>query len=447
MSLSSPSTTDHPLTPSQQIVWLHEDLFPDSRAYTFTAALDLYGPLDHEALRSAMRHVIAGHDGLRLHLVPGSFPPRQRVGAPEDPDVEVVDLSGEPEPEAALENLRDALHNRPFELARGPLIRWLLVVLGPGRHRLLQTEHHLVHDGMSFALTLRDLFGAYAALVRGNPPRPLTSRSYVDYLGHPSHTDEDAYARALGHFRSVLDGADFAGPFGAPSTSEGIAGGQLRTSVPADLAAALRERAKRDGHTPFTVLLALFGETVRRWTGRPDFTVGTAVGNRPEGFTDCVGMFVNTLPLRLDLRLPGPARDLLDALTEQLMESLAHHQAPIQRLTRDLGRRSASGLDNPLFSLMFSAHDASLPALDLGGLRVDLVEGMPNGTSRFALDAVLMPDHRRSLTHRDQAPGMLIMWDYQLAFFDHDDVETFAKEHLALLASYLRHPGAPLAQL
>ncbi|WP_331748118.1 condensation domain-containing protein (plasmid) [Streptomyces chartreusis] len=441
-------TTDHALTQSQQIVWLHEDLFPDSRAYTFTAALDLWGPLDHDALRSAMRHVIAGHDGLRLRLVPGTYPPRQRVGEPGPPDFEVVDLSTEPEPEAGLENLRDTLHNRPFELARGPLIRWLLVVLGPERHRLLQTEHHLVHDGMSFVITVRDLFSAYADIMGGSTPRPISSRSYVDYLEHPSHTDEDSYARALGYFRSVLDGADFTSPFGSQSSvMRGIAGGQLRTSVPADLASGLRQRAKRDGHTPFTVLMALFGETVKRWTGRSDFTVGTAVGNRPEGFTDCVGMFVNTLPLRLDLRHSRPTGNVLDLLTEQLMDSLLHHQAPIQRLTRDLGRRSSSGLDNPLFSLMFSAHDAKLTELDLGELRVDLVEGVPNGTSRFALDAVVMPDHRRSLTHRDSKPGMLIMWDYQLAFFDCDDIERFAQDHVALLRSYLRHPNAPLAQL
>lgn len=440
------------LSSSQEIVWLHEQMQPGSRAYNFTAALDLWGPLDTDALRAGLTAVLAHHPGLRLELVTRAEGlPLQRVGARTVPRLRTSDLSAEVDPEAAFRTLLAAEAEEPLDTTEAPLLRWHLVRIGDDHHRLIHVEHHLVHDGHSFAILLRDLFTVYRAHVLGEADAVTlpAAPSYEEHV-HAAEAVRDAgRERGLAFWKQELADAplDLSLPgLARPGARRRHRGGQLRQSIGADLAERLRERAKSDGHTPFSTLLTLFAELLRRHSGHQELMVGTAVGNRPPGFEGTVGMFVNTVPLRLRLDPAAPGTEAVDEVTDVLFRALPHQDVPVQELTRALGRHT-SGADNPLFSVMFSAHDAPLPDVQAPGLEVSLYEGFNTGTTRFDLDLVLLPDDRRVVGEKHGAAGMTLVWDYDADLFGEKIATLLSERLLDLLRGYLDGPDALLADL
>ncbi|MBC2878716.1 MULTISPECIES: non-ribosomal peptide synthetase [Streptomyces] len=440
-----------PLSTSQEIVWLHEQMLPGSRAYNFTATLDLRGDLDEDALRAGLAAVLDRHPGLRLELVETSGGlPGQRIRESCPPRLRTVDLSAEDDPEAAFARLLRTEAETPLDVHEAPLLRWTLARLADGHHRLVHVEHHLVHDGHSFAILLRDLFTVYRAHLTGEPVDLPEAPSYAEHIAAASGPGrEERRAAGLAHWRGELDGATFDLPLPGltrPGARRRHAGAQLRQTVEPELAERLREHSRSQGHTPFSTLLALFAELLRRYAGRTDLVVGTAVGNRPAGFEETVGMFVNTIPLRLRLDPEAGADALVDDVTDGLIRALPHQDMPVQVLTRELGLHT-SGADNPLFDVMFSAHDAVLPETEVPGLDVSLFEGFNTGTTRFDLDLVLIPDDRRMVGPRSGAGGMTLVWDYDRDLFDEETARLLADRFLRLVRAYLDAPSAPAAAL
>ncbi|MFE9845083.1 non-ribosomal peptide synthetase [Streptomyces goshikiensis] len=438
-----------PLSSSQEIVWLHEQMQPGSRAYNFTASLDLWGTLDTGALHRGLAATLARHPGLRLELVAstGSVP-AQRVAPQCAPRLHTVDLSTEEDPEAAFARLLRTEAESPLDTFEAPLIRWTLVRLAGRHHRLIHVEHHLIHDGHSFAILLDDVFRVYRAHVLGENPELPPAPSYADHVR--AQAAGAAYApESLDFWRAALSDQQYDLPLPGltrPGAHRRHHGGQLRQTIGADLAERLRGHTRARGLTPFATLLGLFAELLRRHSGRSRMVIGTAVGNRPRGYEDAVGMFVNTIPLPLALDGAVPAQDTMDEVTDTLIRALPHQDVPVQELTRALGTHT-SGTGNPLFSVMFSAHDAPLPEIDVPGLDITLFEGFNTGTTRFDLDVVLLPDDRRGVTPRHGSPGMTLVWDYDADLFGEDVARLLAGRFLDLLRAYLDDPGMPLADL
>ncbi|MBM4791642.1 amino acid adenylation domain-containing protein [Streptomyces sioyaensis] len=440
-----------PLSSSQEIVWLHEQVQPGSRAYNFTAALDLWGTLDADALRRGLAATLDRHAGLRLELVAvAGAMPGQRVAEACAPRLRTVDLSGAADPEAAFQELLRTEAETPLDTYEAPLLRWTLVRLADDRHRLIHVEHHLIHDGHSFAILLRDVFTVYRGHVLGEPVALPPASSYADHVRARSTDEASAERRdGLEFWTGALRELSYDMPLPGltrPGSRRRHHGGQLRQSIGADLAERLRAHAKARGLTPFATLLGLFTELLRRHSGRAQMVVGTAVGNRPRGFEDAVGMFVNTIPLPLRLDPAAPAEESMDEVTDTLFRALPHQEVPIQELTRALGLHT-SGADNPLFSVMFSAHDAELPEIEVPGLDITLFEGFNTGTTRFDLDVVLLPDDRRGVGPRHGAAGMTLVWDYDADMFGEDVAKLLAGRFLDLLRAYLDAPGTALADL
>ncbi|MGW6913454.1 non-ribosomal peptide synthetase [Kitasatospora sp. NPDC054939] len=439
------------LSSSQEIVWLHEQMLPGSRAYNFTAALDLWGTLDTDALRAGLDAVVAHHPGLRLELVPRPEGlPGQRVAGDAGVRLRTSDLSGESDPEAAFRTLLAAEAEEPLDTEQAPLLRWHLVRVADDHHRLIHVEHHLIHDGHSFAVLLRDLFTVYRARVLGEEVELSSAPSYEEHArsladGAASGDRE----RSLAFWKKELDDAPLSVALpglARPGAVRRHRGGQMRQSIGADLAERLRERSVQDGHTPFSTLLTLFAELLRRHSGHRELVVGTAVGNRPVGFEGTVGMFVNTVPLRLRLDPSASGTDAVDEATDVLIRALPHQDVPVQELTRSLGLHT-TGADNPLFSVMFSAHDAPLPDIQAPDLEVSLYEGFNTGTTRFDLDLVLLPDDRRVVGEKHGAAGMTLVWDYDADLFAEETAGLLAGRLLDLLRAYLDRPEAALADL
>ncbi|WFB11201.1 amino acid adenylation domain-containing protein [Streptomyces sp. LX-29] len=439
------------LSTSQEIVWLHEQMLPGSRAYNFTATIDLRGALDEAALRDGLAASLDRHPGLRLELVDSpSGLPGQRVRENCAPRLRTLDLGDAEDPEAAFAELLRSEAETPLDTYEAPLLRWCLVRLGPEHHRLIHVEHHLVHDGHSFAILLRDVFTVYRGRVLNESVALPSAPSYSDHVAAADGGDRAARREAgLAHWRRELADASFDLPLpglARPGARRRHAGGQLRQTIDAELAERLRAHSRAQGHTPFSTLLTLFAELLRRHSGRADLVVGTAVGNRPEGFEQTAGMFVNTIPLRLRLDPAAGADEAVDEVTDGLIRGLPHQDVPVQLLTRELGLHT-TGADNPLFSVMFSAHDAALPEIEVPGLDVSLFEGFNTGTTRFDLDLVLIPDDRRTVGPRRGVAGMTLVWDYDRDLFDEGATRLLSERFLDLLGAYLDSPTAPLAGL
>ncbi|OEJ23547.1 non-ribosomal peptide synthetase [Streptomyces agglomeratus] len=440
-----------PLSSSQEIVWLHEQVQPGSRAYNFTAALDLWGPLDIDALGHGLAATLDRHAGLRLELVAVSGAmPGQQVAEGCAPRLRTVDLTTEPHPEAAFQELLRTEAETPLDTYEAPLLRWTLVRLADQHHRLVHVEHHLIHDGHSFAILLNDVFTVYRGHVLGEPAVLPPASSYADHVDAQARGGDDGARRSgLDFWTAELAGLSYDMPLpglSRPGARRRHHGGQMRQTVGADLAERLREHARLRGLTPFSTLLGLFAELLRRHGGRSQLVVGTAVGNRPRGHEETVGMFVNTIPLPLRLDPAAPAEETMDEVTDVLIRALPHQDVPVQELTRALGLHT-SGADNPLFDVMFSAHDAALPEIDVPGLDITLFEGFNTGTTRFDLDVVLLPDDRRGVGPRHGAAGMTLVWDYDADMFGEEVVRLLAGRFLDLLRAYLDAPGTTLADL
>jgi amino acid adenylation domain-containing protein len=438
------------LSPSQEIVWLHEQVVPGSRSYNFTAFLDVRGPFYVAAFQAALAAVIAHHSGLRLELVDASGAlARQRIREEVEPRFRVSDLSLEPDQDLAFQELLAGEAKEPIDVTEAPLLRWHLVKLDERHHRLIHVEHHLTHDGRSFTILLRDLFTAYRAHLDGGRPELAATRSYEEYVQLVGTASADARARSLKYWKQELRGAPLnvslvgLGDFGAVRRHHGR---QLRLRIEPDVAERLRENCRASGHTPFSTLLTLFGELLHRHSGQNELIIGTAVGNRPVGFEETIGMFVNTLPLRLHLRASAPGAEAVDDVTDTLLRALPHQDVPVQELTRALGAH-ATGSENPLFNVMFSAHDSALPDDETAGLKVALHEAINSGTTRFDLDVVLLPDDRRVVGARSGAAGMILIWDYDADVFGADAVDLLARRFLDLLRAYLADPYCPLGAL
>ncbi|MFH9425024.1 amino acid adenylation domain-containing protein [Streptomyces sp. NPDC017529] len=439
-----------PLSPSQEIVWFHEQLFPGGSAYHFTAVIDLQGRLDTGVLREALARLLDRHPGLRLALTTtGAAPAEQEAASRCTPRFATADLTGAQVGEAPYDKVLREHAVPPFALHEAPLLRWTLVKLSDRHHQLLHTEHHLIHDGRSFAVLLHDLFTLYTGLLKGTAAQLPPARSYEEFLASAASARSAPERRkSIEHWATVLADA----PTGlrlpglARRPARGENGTQLRMGIDVPTASRLREVSRRHGHTPFVTLLTLFGELLRRHSTGSGLVLGTAVDTRPEGFEHTVGMFVNTMPVRLDAAPELPAHEVVDDVAESVVRGLAHADAPIQEVTRALGCYAAD-LRNPLFRAMFSAHDAAMPAFRVPGLDVSVEEGVTFGTARFDIDVVLLPDSRRTVGPKDGQGGMTLVWDYDADFLAQEDVQALHDRLEALLHDYLARPQTPLGML
>jgi hypothetical protein len=444
----------YPLSQSQQIIWLHETLFPDSSTYNFTATITITGALNTPALVRTMSRLLLRHEVLRVSIDDETVPPRQRFAASVEPVVREVDLRGSVEPLQDLRDIRQAQHTEPFDLAKPPPVRWTLARTAENLYQLVHTEHHIIHDGHSFAILLRDLFEVYrfeaghTTTIDLPPPQPYSAALSVIENTGPDH---DALKRRA----TELRGIGLHKPFENCGSPTSATGGSLRTVISPATGAELRTVARRHGQTPFAALLTIFTELIHRATSLTDFIIGSAVGNRPPGFDQCVGMFVNTIPICLASASDKDGISAANETVDTLFRALPYQHIPIHDITRELGFHSTNGFDNPLFNVLFSAHDARIPHVPIDGLTVSAEEGFDSGTSRFTLDVVAILDAQRQVSGSDadadtESPidrGVIMVWDFSTEVFDRPQIEALARHFNAMVAEYIADPRRPMGEL
>jgi amino acid adenylation domain-containing protein len=441
-----------PLSGQQEQIWVLTQLTPDALAYNTQFSLPMRGPVDVNVLEAALTHIVTRHEILRTTFHDGSDGPIQIVHEPWPARVEVVDLTGIPDPDRDTElevRMRTAVATG-FDVATLPLVRWHLFRLAADEWRLLQVEHHFAHDGWSAQLFLAELRDAYAAIITGQqpnlPPLPVQYRDfavwYRAWRETSEHTDQVAYwrDRLSGCPR---DGATFAADRPRP-VARSFRGGRRSVHIPAEVVGALDDLAARHEVSRFAVFLSAFALQVWQHTGEQDIVLGSALVNRRQPGTDrLLGMFVNALPLRVRVDPAVTLGELLrttmtavlgaqDHQDLALLDLLAHLDLP-----RDPGR-------NPLFNLMFAFHDTPRPHLSMGPVQASLVIEH-NATAKGDINVVCVPDPRHP--DGDGFDGMTILWEYDTDLFDPDTAQELLSGFERVLTLLSRSADQPIREL
>ncbi|MGQ5635644.1 MULTISPECIES: amino acid adenylation domain-containing protein [unclassified Streptomyces] len=427
-----------PLSAAQQRLYFLDRLDPGAPTYLLPAAWRFTGPLDIPALRAALGDLVARHEQLRVVFPEHEGVPHQRVLPAGGTQLDVVEVTG-PAGDDRERRLTAAVHAaalRPFDLAREPAFRATLVRAADDDHVLVLAMHHIVSDGWSLGLIVRDLTELYRARTEARAARlPELPLDYTDYAIWQRESDQSA---ALDHWRTRLAGLtplDLPTDHPRPDTP-GSLGATHTLALPPDLSGALADLGRRAGTTPYMTVLAAFQAALAFHSGQRDIAVGTVVANRERAETEqLVGFFVNTLVLRADLSDDPTPAALLARTRERVLEAFSHQSLPFEQVVdalspdRDLAR-------NPLVQVLYTQTDTTGSDLALGQThgtpyRIDLT------TAKFDL----------TLDLRDGDGRTDLVFVYRPDLFAESSVAALARHTLALLEAFRATPDLPLSAI
>ncbi|MBZ4423049.1 non-ribosomal peptide synthase/polyketide synthase, partial [Myxococcus sp. RHSTA-1-4] len=438
-----PRTGELALSFGQQRLWFLAQLEPDSPFYNVAGAVRMEGALDVAVLERSFAELARRHESLRTTFHSEGGRPVQLISPEGKVPVELHDLRGLPaeEREAAARRLSSEVTQRPFNLETGPLMRAALVRMADEDHVLLVTMHHIVSDGWSVDILVRETAALYDAFMSGRQsPLPELPLQYVDFAAwQQSWLKDDVLEAQLGWWRNQLAGAPRALelPTDRPRPAvQTFHGASLPVRLPLAVSEALRTFCLREGVTPFMVLLSAFEALLSRYSGQDDVVVGTPIAGRNRAEMEgVVGLFINTLALRLRVGQAPSFRALVAQAREVTLGAFSHQDVPFEKLVeavqpaRDLGR-------TPLFQVLFAlqnvpASDAEMTKLKLRALDVEV------HTARFDLELNLV----------EGPEGIVGAFIYNTDLFDAATVERMGGHLHTLLEGALARPDAPLAEL
>ncbi len=425
-----------PLSPAQWRLWFLDRHEGVGATYHVPIALRLRGGLDTVALESALTDVVGRHEALRTRFPTIDGEPHQVVAEDAKVVLQVLD------PDTPV----DRVVAQTFDLAEDLLFRAHLRATGPDEHELLLVLHHIVGDGWSTGVLLRDLATAYTARLAGREPgwEPLPVQ-YPDYtlwhrelLGSADDPDS-ALSAQLGYWRDELAGLpeEIALPADRPRTDDNPRGDVVEARLGAATVEALGEVARSTGATLFMVAQAAFAALLARTGAGEDIPVGTVVtGRSEEALDDLVGFFVNTLVLRADVSGDPSLRTLLTRVRDRTLDALGNQDVPFDRLVEELAPVRAPGR-HPLFQVMVLAETAAAGA-DPGfpGL-VTSVEPVGTGAAKFDLTLVL----------REGPAGVTCVLEYAEARFDRSTAESLLARLVRLLDRAAAEPDRSVWEL
>jgi amino acid adenylation domain-containing protein len=430
-----------PLSWAQQRLWFLDRLDASaSAAYHMPAALRLEGELDIAALRASLTEIVRRHENLRTTFVLVDGEPRQCIGAPSHHfDLEEQDCSLQSD---SVERIAAAFFAAPFDLAEGPLIRTRLLRTAPDRHVLLINQHHIISDGWSIRVLVRELSALYAAFGQGqaSPLAPLAVQ-YADYAAwQRSWLQGEVLQRQVDFWKLHLAGAPelLALPTDRPRPAlQSYAGASIRFHIPAGLSAGLAQLGQRHGTTLFMTLLAGWGVLMARLSGQDNVVIGTPVAGRHRSeIEQLAGFFANTLALRLSLEDSPTLPALLKQVKTLTLDAFANQDVPFEQVVEAVKpQRSLSY--SPLFQTMLTLNtDGGDGGLTLPGLRLQGME-LHSNTAQFDL----------SLTVNGSGNELHAQLDYATALFDAATAQRLVGYFQTVLAGMAADDGSRIDRL
>jgi amino acid adenylation domain-containing protein len=374
----------YPLSFTQQQLWLIDQIDPGNLAYNIPFLLRLSGTLDVAVLRHSLSEIVHRHQALRATFATQDDQPVQAIAPVLDLPFTEANLRHLPEEEreAMAQRLAVEAARQPFDLARGPLLRILLLQLAETEHLLLLTMHHIISDGWSMGVLLTELAALYPAFANGQPsPLAPLAIQYTDFAAwQRTWLHSEMLDARLAYWRQCLDGAP---PLLTLPTDrlrppvQTFHGAHQPLTLPQPLIAALAALARQEEATLFMALLAAFKALLYHYTGQTDIVVGSPVANRNRvEIEPLIGYFVNTVALRTSLAGDPTFRELLARVRDTALSAYTHQDLPFATLVERLRPERDTG-HNPIFQVMLTLQTApmdlpTLPGLDLSLVNIDI---------------------------------------------------------------------------
>jgi amino acid adenylation domain-containing protein len=431
-----------PLSFAQQRLWFINQLEPNSAAYNLPLAMRLSGPLNLAALERSLSEIMRRHESLRTSFPVRDGRPVQLINDAQLLTIPVTDLSelSAAEREAAAAELARAEARRTFELASGPLLRVSLLRLDEEEHVALMTMHHIVADGWSLSVLVKEMTVLYEAYCRGlESPLEELPVQYADFaVWQRGWLKGDLLETQLEYWRKQLSGAavlalptDKVRP-AAPT----FRGATQNMQVGKEVTEGLKELSRRAGVTLFMTLLAAFKTLLYRLDGQEEVVVGTGIANRTRGEVEgLIGFFTNTLVLRTDLSGDPSFSELLGRVRDVTLGAYAHQDVPFEKLVEELEPERYLG-HAPLFQVMFSFHNSPIEPLTLSGLTLQPFNTTA-GTAHFEL----------LLAMQEVQEEIQGTFEYNTDLFDETTITRISNHFRVLLEGIAAHPEWSLIDL
>ncbi len=439
---------DHiPLSSSQRSVWYVASLEPDDRAYHAKACLRIRGRVQAHHIQQALTDVVARHEIFRTHFESISGEPVQVVDRPIAvplPEVDLRHLSPN-EAEQQLASLQQGYINRPFDLSKSPLVRWCLVWLPERQAALLHVEHHLVHDGWSYNLFLRDFLRCYQSRSRGTVHKFPSSLQYADFCVAQQQWLESSQAlESEAYWVSKLSDAKptISLPFNGDHEAKG--GRTLRVHFPRSSWRRLDQWCRRNGCTKFAFVLAAFSYVLYRYSSQNDFCVGSAFANRSWGETsDIIGMLINTVALRVRFDRSAKVIDHVGACMRICQDAQIHQAFPFEEVVKK-ANPERSGSENPLFQVFLGFHDSPLPEVRVDDFEdVQVIEALDSNAAKFDLSLIVIP--RSGQVGKDDPVHML--WEFSSRRFSSSFIERLTQDFAAVVDQFIDGANIPISEV
>jgi len=441
--LPIPRSESIPLSFAQTRLWFLDQLQPNSAFYNIPLAWHLSGQLNIVALESSINEIIQRHEALRTNFAIVEGQPVQVIASTLSFQLPVVNLLhlSESQREIEAKRLATVEANRPFNLEQEPLLRGEVLQVGETEYLLLLTMHHIISDGWSLGVFVRELTELYQAFCTGKPPvLPELPVQYADFAvwqrqwltGEILETQLDYWKEQLKNAPNLLElPTDRARP-----AVQTFRGGYYYAAFSKELSAELAILGKRAGVTLFMTLFAAFQTLLYRYSGQEDIVVGTPIaGRNRQELEGLIGFFVNTLVLRTDLGGNPSFEQLLNRVREVALQGYTHQDLPFEQLvealqpTRDLSY-------TPLFQVMFALDDAGVPSMELLDLAVSSYS-VESVTAKFDL----------TLSMENTADGLVAEWEYNSDLFDETTIVRMAAHFQTLLEGIVANSKQAISEL
>ncbi|MBJ6765037.1 amino acid adenylation domain-containing protein, partial [Myxococcaceae bacterium JPH2] len=429
-----------PLSFAQQRLWFVDQLEPGTSLYNVPMAVRMEGVVDVALLERALLEVTRRHEVLRTTFVEEGTGPVQRVAPEPTLALEVRDVTG-----ASDEALWDAAREvaaRPFQLNQGPLMRALLLQRGAKDHLLTLVIHHIISDGWSMNVLVREVAMLYGSFARNLPsPLPPLPIQYADYgVWQREWLQGEVLDKHVTYWKQQLAAAPPALELYTdklrPAKRSG-AGARHDFHLSRELMEGLKALGQREGASLFMVLLAGWQVLLARYAGQEDVSVGSPMAGRARGETEgLIGFFVNTLVLRTQVESTLPFRTLLARVRETVLGAQEHQGLPFERLVEALQPERIQGR-SPLFQVMFTLQ-ASLGAgpVSVEGVKLEASE-LDTRTSKFDLVLQVLETER----------GLQAFLEYDTDIFLASTIQRMVEHLRVLLEGAVARPDETVARL
>ena len=434
-----PRANKLPLSFAQRRLWFLDQLEGAASAYNMPVALHVRGALDRAALSASLAAIVARHEGLRSSFQTHEGVPQVLIGS-HVLSTQEVDLRPLQASQRDLDVQRRVREDaeRPFDLAQGPLFRSQLLILAEDEHVVLVNMHHIVSDGWSMGVMVREWSALYNAFAQ-NQPSPLSALpiQYGDYAHwQHRHLVGPGLGRQIAYWRRQLQGApallELPTNRVRPSVQR-FHGDTLGIQFSASLSARVQRHAEQSAASPYMVLLAGFGVLLSRYSGQRDILIGSPSANRSRSEVEgLIGFFVNTLVMRVQLLPQQSFAQLLAQVRQTALDAYAHQDLPFEQLVEEM-RPERKLSHSPLFQVMFSMQNAPLTAPALDGLVVREISA-PSVVAKYDLTVSVV----------EQGGVLQAHFEYNTDLFDRPTIERMASHYQTLMASLLATPQDPV---